>query len=182
VIEISTPLTAAVVRQLRSGDSVSISGIIYVARDAAHRRLVEALDKGEPMPFDPHGQIIYYMGPSPARPSRPIGAAGPTTSYRMDPYAVRLMEAGVKGMIGKGSRSSAVREAMQRYRAVYFAAVGGAGALLAQKIVSAEIIAYDDLGPEAIRRLVVEDVPAVVINDIYGGDAYVEGRGRYSQI
>jgi fumarate hydratase subunit beta len=181
MIEIGTPLTDSVVEQLRSGDSVSISGTIYVARDAAHKRMVEALDEGEPLPFDPHGQIIYYMGPSPARPGRPIGSAGPTTSYRMDSYAVRLMEAGLKGMIGKGSRSSAVREAMQRHRAVYFAAVGGAGALLAQRIISAEVIAYDHLGPEAVRRLVVENFPAVVINDIYGGDAYEEGRGWYAR-
>ena len=181
-MQIATPLTDAVVRQLRSGDSVSISGTIYVARDEAHRLMVEVLDEGEPLPFDPHGQIIYYMGPSPARPGRPIGAAGPTTSYRMDPYAVRLMEAGIKGMIGKGRRSPAVREAMRRHRAVYLAAIGGAGALLAQTVISAEVIAYDDLGPEAIRRLVVEDFPAVVINDVHGGDAYEEGRRRYALI
>lgn len=182
MIEIAAPLTDTVVEQLRSGDSVSISGTIYVARDAAHQRMVEALDKGEPLPFDPHGQIIYYMGPSPARRGRPIGAAGPTTSYRMDPYAVRLMAVGIKGMIGKGSRSLAVREAMQHHRAVYFAATGGTGALLARCVVSAEVIAYEDLEPEAIRRLVVEDFPAVVINDIYGGDAYQEGRRRYRRL
>lgn len=179
MIKIAAPLTDSVVEQLRSGEPVSISGTIYVARDAAHKRMVEALDDGESLPFDMHGQIIYYMGPSPARPGRPIGSAGPTTSNRMDPYAVLLMEVGLKGMIGKGSRSPAVREAMQRHKAVYFAAVGGAGALLAQSIISAEVIAYEDLGPEAIRRLVVEDFPAVVINDVYGGDAYEQGRKQY---
>jgi fumarate hydratase subunit beta len=178
-MEITTPLTQSVLERLRSGDSACISGTIYVARDAAHRRMVEALDKGEPLPFDPRGQIIYYMGPSPARPAKPIGSAGPTTSYRMDPYAVRLMQAGIKGMIGKGSRSLPVREAMQRYEAVYFAAVGGAGALLARTVLSAEVIAYEDLGPEALRRLVVESFPAVVINDIYGADAYEQGQNQY---
>jgi fumarate hydratase subunit beta len=178
-MEITTPLTQSVLERLRSGDSVCISGIVYAARDAAHRRMVEALDSGEPLPFDPRGQIIYYMGPSPARPGKAIGSAGPTTSYRMDPYAVRLMEAGIKGMMGKGSRSLPVREAMQRYGAVYLAAVGGAGALLARSIMSAEVIAYGDLGPEALRCLTVESFPAVVINDIYGGDAYEQGRNQY---
>jgi fumarate hydratase subunit beta len=179
LMEITTPLTQSVLERLRSGDSVCISGTVYVARDAAHRRMVEALDNGEPLPFDPRGQIIYYMGPSPARPGKPIGSAGPTTSYRMDPYAVRLMQVGIKGMMGKGSRSLPVREAMQRYGAVYFAAVGGAGALLARSVLSAEVIAYGDLGPEALRRLVVESFPAVVINDIYGADAYEQGRSQY---
>ncbi len=178
-MEITAPLTQSVLERLRSGDSVCISGVIYVARDSAHRRMVETLDNGQPLPFDPQGQIIYYMGPSPARPGKPIGSAGPTTSYRMDPHAVRLMQAGIKGMIGKGSRSLPVREAMQRYEAVYLAAVGGAGALLARTVLSAEVIAYEDLGPEAVRRLVVENFPAVVINDIYGGDAYEQGRSQY---
>jgi fumarate hydratase subunit beta len=180
-MKIATPLTESVVRQLRSGDAVSITGIVYVARDAAHKRLVEAVDRGDPLPFDLEGQIVYYMGPTPARPGKPIGSAGPTTSYRLDPYAPRLMELGLKGMIGKGNRSPAVREAMQRYKAVYLAAIGGAGALLASSIRWAEIVAYEDLGAEAVRRLRVDGFPAVVINDIYGGDAYEQGRRQYAQ-
>jgi fumarate hydratase subunit beta len=179
LVKISTPLTESVVRKLRAGDSVSLDGQIYVARDAAHKRLVEALDRGETLPFDPLGQVIYYMGPSPARPGKAIGAAGPTTSYRMDPYAPRLMEAGVKGMIGKGNRSLAVREAMQRHKAVYFAALGGAGALIAKSIKMAELIAYEDLGAEALLRLLVEDFDVIVINDAYGGDAYEQGRKQH---
>ena len=181
MMDISTPLTESVVRQLRSADSVSISGIIYVARDAAHKRMVEALDRGDSLPFDPRGQIIYYTGPTPAKPGKPIGSAGPTTSYRMDPYSVRILQVGLKGMIGKGHRSLALREAMQRYKAVYFAAIGGAGALLARSVKSAEVIAYEDLGTEAVRRLVVQDFPAIVIDDIYGGDAYEQGRRQYAQ-
>jgi fumarate hydratase subunit beta len=179
MIEITTPLTDDVVASLRAGDPVRITGVIYVARDAAHKRKVEALDRGEPLPFDPQGQIVYYMGPSPARPGRPIGSAGPTTSYRMDPYAERLMAAGIRGMIGKGNRSEAVRQAMQDHRAVYFAATGGAAALIAASIKESEVVAYDDLGPEAVRRLRVEAFPAVVVNDIYGGDAYADGVARY---
>jgi fumarate hydratase subunit beta len=133
------------------------------------------------LPFDPQGQIIYYMGPSPAKPGKPIGSAGPTTSYRMDPYAPRLMEVGLKGMIGKGNRSMPVREAMQKHKAVYFAAIGGAAALIAKSIKEAEVIAYGDLGAEALRRLRVEDFPAIVVNDIYGGDAYEEGRTKYQK-
>jgi len=150
-----------------------------VGRDAAHKRMIEALDQGEPLPFDPQGQIIYYMGPSPAKPGKPIGSAGPTTSYRMDPYAPRLMEVGLKGMIGKGNRSLPVREAMQKHKAVYLAAIGGAAALIAKSVKEAEVIAYDDLGAEALRRLRVEDFPAIVVNDIYGGDAYEQGRAKY---
>lgn len=178
-MKITTPLTDEVVERLRAGDKVTLSGVIYVARDAAHKRLVEALDRGEELPLDLRGQVIYYMGPSPARPGRPIGAAGPTTSGRMDPYAPRLMAEGLKGMIGKGNRSPAVREAMQKHKAVYFGAIGGAGALISQSIKEAEVIAYPDLGAEALRRLVVEDFPLIVINDIYGGDAYEEGKARY---
>jgi fumarate hydratase subunit beta len=141
----------------------------------------EILESGEPLPFDPEGQIICYMGPITARPGRPIGSAGPTASCRVDPYAARLMEAGVRGMICKGSRSFSVREAMQRYRAVYFAAAGGAGALLAQAVISAQIIGYDDLGPGAVHRLVVEDFPAVVIKDVYGGYAYEGGQEDWAR-
>jgi fumarate hydratase subunit beta len=180
-MKITTPLTDDVIEQLHAGDGVTITGTIYVGRDAAHKRLIEALDEGEPLPFDPKGQIIYYMGPSPAKPGKPIGSAGPTTSYRMDPYAPRLMEVGLKGMIGKGNRSMPVREAMQKHKAVYFAAIGGAAALIAKSIKEAEVIAYDDLGAEALRRLRVEDFPAIVVNDIYGGDAYEEGRTKYQK-
>ena len=180
-MEINTPLTEEVVAQLRAGDRVFVSGTLYVARDAAHARLVAALERGEVLPFDPGGQIIYYMGPSPARPGHPIGSAGPTTSGRMDVYVPRLLAAGLKGMIGKGNRSALVREALERYHAVYFAAVGGAAALIAACVLSAEVIAYADLGAEALRRLVVARMPVIVINDIYGGDAYEIGQAQYRQ-
>ncbi len=180
-MKLTTPLTEEMVAQLRAGDKVTITGTIYVARDAAHKRMVAALDAGEPLPFDPRGQIIYYMGPAPAKPGEPIGSAGPTTSGRMDPYAPRLMEVGLKGMIGKGNRSKAVREAMQKYKAVYLAAIGGAGALIAKSIKKAEVVAYEDLGAEALRRLEVEEFPAIVVNDIYGGDAYEQGVKQYSR-
>jgi fumarate hydratase subunit beta len=156
-----------------------ISGIIYTARDAAHKRLIDLLDAGKTLPFDIRGQIIYYVGPSPAKPGRVIGAAGPTTSYRMDPYAPRLMELGLKGMIGKGKRAPGVKEALIRYKAVYLGATGGAGALISRAIKATEVIAYQELGPEAIRRLTVENFPAVVINDIAGSDLYEEGMRQY---
>jgi len=178
-MRLATPLSDEVIEQIQAGDKVTISGVIYVARDAAHKRLVEALDRGEELPVDLQGQVIYYMGPSPARPGHPIGAAGPTTSYRMDPYAPRLMAEGLKGMIGKGNRSPEVLEAMKKYKAVYFGAIGGAGALIAQSIKAAEVVAYGDLGAEALRRLEVEDFPAIVVNDIYGGDAYEAGKAQY---
>jgi fumarate hydratase subunit beta len=180
-MNLKTPLTEEMITQLYAGDKVSITGTIYVGRDAAHKRLVAALDAGEPLPFDPQGQIIYYMGPAPAKPGDPIGSAGPTTSYRMDPYAPRLMEVGLKGMVGKGNRSQPVREAMQEHKAIYMAAIGGAGALIAKSIKKAEVIAYDDLGAEALRRLEVEDFPAIVVNDIYGGDAYEDGLKQYNR-
>ena len=180
-MDIRTPLTDEVIEQLHAGDKVSITGVIYVGRDAAHKRLVAALDAGEPLPFDPEGQVIYYMGPAPAKPGDPIGSAGPTTSYRMDPYAGQMMEAGLKGMIGKGNRSMPVREAMQKHRAIYMSAIGGAGALIAKSIKKADVIAYDDLGAEALRRLEVEEFPAIVVNDIYGGDAYEDGMKKYSR-
>jgi len=178
-MKITTPLTDDVIATLHAGDKVEISGVIYVGRDAAHKRIVEALNKGETPPFDPKGQIIYYMGPSPAPPGRPIGSAGPTTSGRMDAYTPRLLEAGLKGMIGKGNRSRAVREAIVKHKAVYFAATGGAAALISQTIKKAETVAYPELGAEAVLRLEVEDFPAIVVNDIYGGDAYDEGKRRY---
>ncbi len=176
---LTTPLADGAVAELRSGDQVMISGVLYVARDAAHKLMIEAIGRGEPLPFDPNGQVIYYMGPSPAGPGRVIGSAGPTSSYRMDPYAEALLSLGLKGMIGKGERSQEVRELLRKYRAVYFGAIGGTGALLSRCIKEAEVIAYDDLGPEALRRLVVEDFPAIVVNDIYGGDAYEQGKGKY---
>ncbi len=182
-IRITTPiLDDSVVESLKAGDFVLISGVIYTARDAAHKRIVEALEKGEELPFDLKGQIIYYAGPAPAKPGRPIGSVGPTTSYRMDPYAPRLLEAGLKGMIGKGSRNQEVIEAIKEYKGVYFGAVGGAAAYLARCVKSAEVIAYEDLGPEAVRRLVVEDFPAFVVNDIYGNDLYKIGRCQYMEI
>jgi fumarate hydratase subunit beta len=181
-MNITTPLTDDVVERLRAGDKVTITGTIYVGRDAAHKRLVAALDAGQDLPFDPAGQIIYYMGPAPAKPGDPIGSAGPTTSYRMDPYAPRLMQVGLKGMIGKGNRSLPVREAMQRYGAVYLGAIGGAGALIAKSVTAAEVIAYEDLGAEALRRLEVVGFPAIVVNDIHGGDAYEAGKAAYRKL
>jgi len=178
-IRLTTPLSEAAVSRLRSGDPVLITGVVFTARDAAHKRLVEALDRGEKLPFDIKGQTVYYMGPTPARPGHVIGSAGPTTSGRVDGYTPRLLAAGLRAMIGKGSRSPAVKEAVRQHRAVYFAALGGAGALIAQSIRKAEVVAYDDLGPEAIRRLEVVDLPAMVVNDIYGGDLYEEGRAKY---
>jgi fumarate hydratase subunit beta len=180
-VKLTTPLTDESVEQLHAGDKVSITGIIYVGRDAAHKRMMDSLEAGEALPFDPTGQIIYYMGPAPAKPGDPIGSAGPTTSYRMDPYATRMMEAGLKGMIGKGNRSMPVRQAMQEHKAVYLGAIGGAGALIAKSIKSATVIAYDDLGAEALRRLEVEDFPAIVVNDIHGGDAYEDGLKQFNR-
>jgi fumarate hydratase subunit beta len=179
-VTITMPLEPYTVEQLHCGDQVLISGILYVARDAAHKRIVEALDHGQPLPVDLAGQTIYYMGPSPAPPGRCIGSAGPTTSGRMDAYATRMLEAGLRAMIGKGPRSRDVRAAMQRFQALYFAAVGGAGALLAHCITHCEIIAYPELGAEALRRIHVELFPAIVINDMYGGDVYESGRARYA--
>jgi fumarate hydratase subunit beta len=178
-VYLTTPLTDAMVSSLEIGDKVFLNGVIYSARDAAHKRLIDLLDKGKPLPFDLRGQVIYYVGPSPAKPGRVIGAAGPTTSYRMDPFAPRLMELGLKGMIGKGKRASAVKEAMIKYKAVYWGATGGAGALISRAIKAAEVIAYEELGPEAIRRLTVENFPVVVINDTAGGDLYEEGLRQY---
>ena len=178
-LNIKSPLDEETIKKLKAGDQVFITGVIYAARDAAHKRMVETLDKGEKLPLDLTNQTIYYMGPSPARPGQAIGSAGPTTSGRMDSYAPRLMAAGLKGMIGKGNRSQAVRDAMKGYKAVYLATIGGAGALISKSIKKAEIIAYKDLGAEAICRLEVENFPATVINDIYGGDLYEQGMAKY---
>ena len=180
-INIILPLTEEVIKALRAGDSLSLSGVMYVARDAAHKRMVAALEAGQPLPFDITGQTIYYMGPSPAPPGKVIGAAGPTTSGRMDSYAPRLIAAGLKVMIGKGARSTEVKDAIKKYGAVYLGAVGGAGALLSRSIVKSEVIAYEELGPEAVLKIEVKDFPATVINDIYGGDLYIEGRKKYQK-
>jgi fumarate hydratase subunit beta len=177
--KVNLPLTDEVIKGLHAGDNILLTGVMYVARDAAHKRLVETMDKGQPLPFDIKGQTIYYMGPSPAKPGQVIGAAGPTTSGRMDSFSPRLMEVGLKGMIGKGNRTQAVKEAIKRYKAVYFAAIGGAGALIAKGIKKSEVVAYEELGAEAIRRLEVEDFPVTVINDIYGNDLYDEGKAKY---
>jgi fumarate hydratase subunit beta len=179
VKKITTPLTPEAVAGLRAGDAVAINGVIYVGRDAAHKRMVEGLDRDGKLPFDVKNQIIYYMGPSPAKPGQPIGAAGPTTSYRMDAYAPRLMAEGLIGMIGKGNRSAPVKAAIQQFQGVYFAAIGGAGALLSKCIKKADPVAYEDLGAEALLRLEVEDFPVVVVNDMYGADLYEEGRKKW---
>lgn len=169
---ITAPLCVQEAAKLRSGDYVYITGTLYTARDAAHLRMDEALDKGEELPISMKNSIIYYMGPSPAREGRPIGSAGPTTASRMDKYAPRLLDLGLKGMIGKGKRSEAVKEAIIRNKAVYFAAVGGAGALLSKAILSSEVVAYDDLGTEAVRRLEVKDFPVIVVIDSEGSNLY----------
>ena len=179
--KITAPLTAEAVKDLRAGDSVLISGIIYSGRDLAHKKLFDAIKAGEKLPFDLAGSVIYYVGPAPAKPGQVIGSAGPTTSYRMDAYSPLLMEHGMRGMIGKGNRTKPVLDAMKQYGAVYFAATGGAGALIARSIKAAKVIAYEDLGPEAVREMRVEDFPAIVINDIYGGDLYEQGVATYKK-
>ncbi len=176
---ITLPFTDDLVRELRAGDRLLLTGTLYVARDAAHKRMVEALDRGEPLPVDIRGATIYYMGPTPARPGRPMGAGGPTTASRMDPYSPRLIELGLKAMIGKGTRSALVREALRKHNAVFLGGIGGAGALLSKAVMCAEVIAYDDLGPEALRRLQVKDLPVTVVDDATGRDLYEEGRARY---
>lgn len=178
---IQTPLTEEVTRSLKAGDKVLIDGVIFTGRDSAHKLLIEALQRGEDLPVDLEGQIIYYVGPCPAKPGDPIGSAGPTTSGRMDVYTPTLLEVGLKGMIGKGNRSAAVIEAIKEHAAIYFLAVGGAGALLAKSVRKAEVVAYDELGPEAIHRLEVEGFPVVVGVDTGGTDIYVEGRKAYAR-
>lgn len=178
-LRIGSPLSEADVARLRIGMAVLISGVVYVGRDAAHRRIVEALNKGEKPPFDVKGQTIYYMGPSPARPGQVIGSAGPTTSSRMDAFTPRLLEAGLRAMIGKGERSAAVREAIVKYKAVYMVATGGAAALITKSIKKAPTIAYSELGAEALLRIEVEDFPAIVANDMYGGDLFEQAKAKY---
>lgn len=177
--KVTTPLTDEAVKDLKSGDGVLISGVIYSARDAAHKKLVELIKEGKELPFDLKGSVIYYVGPAPAPPGYAIGSAGPTTSYRMDPYAPLLIEHGMKGMIGKGQRGPAVLDAMSKHGAVYFAAVGGAAALIARSIKKAEVIAYPELGAEAIRRMEVSDFPCIVANDSRGGNLFVEGPEKF---
>ena len=178
---VTTPFTDALVESLHAGDRLLISGTIYTGRDAAHKRLVALVDAGEPLPIDIRGQVIYFVGPTPAKPGEVIGSAGPTTSGRMDAYSPKLLDLGLKGMIGKGSRNDAVKESLKTNKAVYLGATGGAGALLSRRIVGAKVVAYEDLGPEAIRELEVKDFPVVVINDMHGGDLYIEGRKQYER-
>jgi fumarate hydratase subunit beta len=172
--KLQTPLNDEDILKLKAGDMVLLSGIIYSARDAAHKKLMEALDRGDALPFPIEGAAIYYVGPTPAPPGRPIGSAGPTTSYRMDSYAPRLHGLGLKATIGKGKRSDEVKAAMREHKAVYLGATGGAGALLSQRIEASKVIAYEELGPEAIRAMKVKDFPLVVINDAFGGELYVK--------
>ncbi|MCX5817014.1 MAG: Fe-S-containing hydro-lyase [Proteobacteria bacterium] len=179
--KITTPLEDSVIEGLKAGEKVFLSGYIYTARDTAHKRFIDALEKGEKLPLDIKGQIIYYCGPSPAPPGKVIGACGPTTSSRMDTYAPRLLSLGLKGMIGKGKRSQPVKDAIKQYKSIYFGATGGAGALLSKSVVSSEIIAYEELGPEAVRKLEVKDLPLFVINDIHGNDLYEAGIQRYKK-
>jgi fumarate hydratase subunit beta len=181
IIHVTSPLSDSVVEQLEAGDIVGINGVIYTARDAAHKRFAEAIERGEELPFQLRGQIIYYVGPTPAKPGHIIGSAGPTTSSRMDPYVPRLIERGLKGMIGKGRRDKTVITAMIEHRCVYFGAVEGTAALIARCVKSCEIIAYEDLGAEAVHLLTVENLPVVVINDTKGGDLYQAGRRKYQR-
>ncbi len=179
VIRLRTPLKTEELEKLKVGDKVFISGTIYTARDAAHKRLVELVKEGKELPFDIKGQVIYFVGPAPARPGKPIGSAGPTTSYRMDPYSPILMDAGLKGMIGKGPRGEKVIDSMVKNKAVYFAAIGGAAVVTAQSVKESKVIAYDDLGAEAIRKLEVENFPVFVANDTKGNDIYKVGVEKY---
>jgi fumarate hydratase subunit beta len=179
---ITLPLSDELLETLHAGDELLLTGVMYVGHDAAHKRMVETLEEGELLPVDLKGQVIYFMGPTPARPGKTIGSAGPTSSYRMDTYSPRLMAEGLKGMIGKGMRSGEVKETMKKYKAVYLGAIGGAGALISGCIKKADVVAYDDLGPEALRRIAVQDFPATVINDIYGGDLYEEGRSPFRRL
>jgi len=178
---IEAPLSDRDVLAMKAGDNLLVNGVIFTARDAAHKKLIELMEKGEPLPLDLQGQIIYYVGPTPAKPGQVIGSAGPTTSGRMDAYTPQMLAHGMKACIGKGLRNQAVKDALQQYKGVYLAAVGGAGALLSKKIKKCEVVAYPELGPEAIHRLEVEDFPVTVVNDAHGGDVYVEGARAYAR-
>ena len=182
MININTPLKAEDISKLKTGDMVKLSGIIYTARDAAHKKIVELIENGENLPFELTGAVIYYVGPTPEKPDQIIGSAGPTTSGRMDSYSPLLMDNGLRGMIGKGARNNEVKESIKKNKAVYFAAVGGAAALIAKSIKSSEIVAYEELGTEAVRKLEVVDFPVIVINDIYGNDLYEEGQKEYRSL
>ena len=173
-IHLSAPISREEAAKLRSGDLILLSGTVYTARDSAHKRLMELLDAGRPLPFDPEGAVIYYVGPTPAPEGRPIGSAGPTTAYRMDAYTPRLLALGVRATVGKGKRSETVKAAMKEHGGIYLGAVGGAGALLSQRITASEVVAFEDLGPEAVRKLTVLNFPLVVINDTLGGDCYAK--------
>lgn len=177
--DLRAPLDAGDLRALTAGDVVRLSGTVYTARDAAHRRMADALDRGDDLPFDPAGQVLYFTGPAPARPGRALGPAGPTTASRMDPWSPLLIERGLRVMIGKGRRGDAVRAAMRVHGCVYCSAVEGAAALLSDRVVAAEVIAYADLGPEAVHRLEVDDFPVTVVNDLDGNDLYEQGRARW---
>jgi len=177
--KILAPLDNDTISSLEAGDTVLLSGIIITGRDAAHKRMVDLIKSDQTLPFSIEGEVIYYVGPTPAPPGRPIGAAGPTTSYRMDQYAPTLIERGLRGMIGKGRRSEEVYEAMKNWGAVYFAAIGGTGALMSRCIKEAEVLAWEELGPEAVRRLVVEDMPLIVATDVFGNDLYITGPKRF---
>jgi len=179
IFKLTTPLSVEDIENLKIGDKILLSGIIYTARDSAHKRLYELIMTGKDLPIDIIGQVIYYAGPSPTKPGKPVGSAGPTTSYRMDSFAPKLIELGLKGMIGKGQRSREVIDAIKKYKAVYFGATGGAGALIAKCIRNSEVVAYHDLGPEAIHKFEVVDFPLIVINDINGNDLYLEGIKTY---
>jgi len=179
--DITPPLTDADVESLKAGDRVRITGVIYTARDAAHGRLYPLMEAGQPLPFDVRGQIVYYTGPSPARPGDVVGSIGPTTGSRMDKYTPKLLELGLKGTMGKGHRGEAVKRALAQYKGVYFGAIGGAGAVLSRFVTKVEIVAYEDLGTEAIRRIAVERFPAIVVNDCHGGDLYLEGMTQYAR-
>jgi len=178
---IKTPVSDKVIEKLRSGDQVYITGTLYTGRDSAHKKLIDLVEKGEQLPIDVKGQFIYYVGPTPARPGKSIGSAGPTTSYRMDSFAPTLHRLGLKGTIGKGSRNNEVKESLKKYKAVYLAAVGGAGALISKSVEKAEVVAYPELGPEAIRKIQVKEFPCIVINDMHGGDLYEEGKKKYQK-
>ena len=176
---LTTPLSKEDTKKLKAGDVVYLNGVLYTARDAAHKRLVELIEKGEELPFPIEGSVIYFVGPTPPKPGDPIGSAGPTTSYRMDSFSPTMLKHGSLGMIGKGKRNQAVKDACVKYGGIYFGATGGAGALLGKKIKEAEVIAYPELGPEAVRRIVVEEFPVTVVNDTYGNDLYQMGREQF---
>ncbi len=178
---IKTPVSDEIIEKLHAGDQVFITGSLYTGRDSAHKKLIDLVEKGEQLPIDIKGQFIYYVGPTPARPGKSIGSAGPTTSYRMDSFAPTLHKLGLKGTIGKGSRNKEVKDSLQKYKGVYLAAVGGAGALISKSIEKAEVIAYPELGPEAVRKVEVKEFPCIVINDMYGGDLYEEGKKQYQK-